>query len=257
MSYILEALKKAEAQRGQGQVPGIHDQHMAPEFSTSQAREGQSLLIWIIMAMGLVMIGLLVWALWQPGGTNDAVSAAPMPALVNTAPANTAPAPTPTPAPAPQAPPALPPVAESPAPNSTRADPAAITPATSNEPAPNPPAARAPTPDRAIQPRRERKATNESSPGTAPTAEATRGKHKPPAAASEELPDLPEAMRAQLPKLAFGGAMHSDNAASRMLIVNGQLLHEGDAISPDLTLERIQLKQATFRYKGYRYTAQY
>jgi general secretion pathway protein B len=75
--------------------------------------------------------------------------------------------------------------------------------------------------------------------------------------ASDEPPDLPEAMKPQLPKLAFGGAMHSDNPASRMLIVNGQLLHEGDAISPDLTLERIQLKQATFRYKGYRYTAQY
>ena len=225
MSYILEALRKADAQRGQGQVPGLHDQHMAPEFSGGQAREGQSLLIWIIMAMGVLMMGLLVWALWQPGGTSEVVS-------------TTATLPPATAAPMPQTPEAKPTTNTVPSPASAT-DVALVTPkATAPTPAPA---------ERAIQPRHERK----------PPAEPATGQGKTATAGSDELPDLPEAMRAQLPKLAFGGAMHSDNAASRMLIVNGQLLHEGDAISPELTLERIQLKQATFRYKGYRYTAQY
>lgn len=215
MSYILEALKKAEAQRGQGQVPGIHDQHMAPEFSGAASPGGQSLLIWIIMAMGLMMIGLLVWALWQP----ESPATQPMVVVREAAPvAKVAPA----------------------------APVVALTHATANAPpmaAPQAPA---------LPSRYERKAHNEDLQAP-PPAEAKRTAQPE----ADELPDLPEAMKPQLPKLAFGGAMHSDTPANRMLIVNGQLLHEGDAISNDLTLERIQLKQATFRYKGYRYTAQY
>jgi len=213
VSYILEALKKAEAQRGQGQVPGIHDQHMAPEFSGGGSPGGQSLLIWIIMAMGLVMIGLLVWALWGPeSASNTQATVASVPTVV--------------PAPAQ----ASPPVPE------TKSQ------AESPAPAPTPP----------VPSRNERKTHADSA---EPSKHSSIAKTSPPE--QEGLPELPDAMKPQLPKLAFGGAMHSDNPASRMLIVNGQLLHEGDAINPDLTLERIQLKQATFRYKGYRYTAQY
>jgi general secretion pathway protein B len=228
VSYILEALKKAEAQRGQGQVPGLHDQHMAPEFSGGGARDGNGLLIWIIMGMGVVMMGLLVWALWQPEGT----PAAPV--------AHVAISPAPAALPAPTLPPVQaiqPPTSEMPAaqgqPTSQVAQVlASATTAPPTQPSP--------------QPRNERRPRNE------PT------KPEPAAKAqTEALPELPEAMRAQLPKLSFGGAMHSDNPASRMLIVNGQLLHEGDAISPELSLEQIHLKQATFRYKGYRYTVQY
>jgi general secretion pathway protein B len=224
VSYILEALKKAEAQRGQGQVPGIHDQHMAPEFSGGATRQGQSLLIWIIMAMGLVMIGLLVWALWQPEADSGANSTQmPMTQAAVAPPPLAAPT---VPEPRPQAKVTLP-----------------LPEASVNESAPLP----APVPSRNERKVREENAEQPKPPGTAKTT-------KP---ASEELPELPEALKPQLPKLAFGGAMHSDTPANRMLIVNGQLLHEGDAISPELTLERIQLKQATFRYKGYRYTAQY
>jgi general secretion pathway protein B len=225
VSYILEALKKAEAQRGQGQVPGLHDQHMAPEFSGGGAREGNGLLIWIIMAMGLIMMGLLVWALWQPDpppappGVQPSLAAppaqviAPPPPLVAMAP--------PTTTSIPQVPVAI-------------TEPTPVSPQATTEPG--------------LQPRHERRTRNEPAKAeAAPSAKAQQ----------DTLPELPESMRAQLPKLSFGGAMHSDNPASRMLIVNGQLLHEGDAISPDLTLEQIQLKQATFRFKGHRYTAQY
>jgi len=231
VSYILEALKKAEAQRGQGQVPGLHDQHMAPEFSGGGAREGNGLLIWIIMGMGLIMMGLLVWALWQP-------DAAPPPGLPAIA-AVPGPAPAPAQAVMPQTPP---PAIAPPTPAITPQAPVAAT-----EPTPAPAPAQAMV-DPGLQPRHERRTRNEPAKAeAAPSAKAQQ----------DALPELPESMRAQLPKLSFGGAMHSDNPASRMLIVNGQLLHEGDAISPDLTLEQIQLKQATFRFKGHRYTAQY
>ena len=51
--------------------------------------------------------------------------------------------------------------------------------------------------------------------------------------------------------------MYSKNAADRMLIVGGQILHEGDTIAPELKLEQIRLKSAVFRYKSYRYEVSY
>ena len=51
--------------------------------------------------------------------------------------------------------------------------------------------------------------------------------------------------------------MYSDNAASRFLIINGQILHESDKVTPELTLEQIKLKAAVLRYKGYRYGISY
>jgi general secretion pathway protein B len=38
-----------------------------------------------------------------------------------------------------------------------------------------------------------------------------------------------------------------------MLIVNGQLMHEGDRITPDTTLEEIRPKSVVLRHKQWRY----
>lgn len=51
--------------------------------------------------------------------------------------------------------------------------------------------------------------------------------------------------------------MYSADAASRMLIVNGQVLREGESISSDLVLEKINLKSAVLAYKGQRYKINY
>jgi general secretion pathway protein B len=69
--------------------------------------------------------------------------------------------------------------------------------------------------------------------------------------------ELPEDVRRQIPAVTIGGSMYSEHAANRMLIVNGQLLHEGDKLGPELTLERIKLKSAVLRFKSYRYEISY
>jgi general secretion pathway protein B len=51
--------------------------------------------------------------------------------------------------------------------------------------------------------------------------------------------------------------MYSDTPANRMLIINSQIFHEGDKLSPDLLLEEIKLKSAVLKYKGYRYAVSY
>jgi len=59
--------------------------------------------------------------------------------------------------------------------------------------------------------------------------------------------------RAGLPPLAFGGSIYSDTPANRLLIVNGQLLHGGDALGPGARLEQIKPKAAVISIRGQRF----
>ena len=69
--------------------------------------------------------------------------------------------------------------------------------------------------------------------------------------------ELPENIRRELPQLVIGGAMYSKTPANRMLILNGQVFHEGDKVGGELVLEQIKLKSAVLAYKGYRYNINY
>jgi general secretion pathway protein B len=65
VSYILEALKKAELQRDIGQVPGIGSEHEKP----SRAVTGKW--VWMVVVfLGLNLV-LLMWLLWSPGSGPD------------------------------------------------------------------------------------------------------------------------------------------------------------------------------------------
>jgi general secretion pathway protein B len=86
-------------------------------------------------------------------------------------------------------------------------------------------------------------ANGDSSPASAPA----------PAPAIVPWDRLPESQRRQMPALALGGAIWSESAANRMLIVGGQLLHEGDTAAPGVTLEQIRQKSAVLRWKDLRY----
>jgi general secretion pathway protein B len=221
VSYILEALKKAEAQRGRGDVPGLDAQHMPPEAPVLQPPTGgHGLLIGIIMVLGVAVIGLLLWS----GHDTPAASASP----------------------------AQPPVAPAPAPAQVPMQ----VPVQVPERAP----VLVPPPDARDLPRHFQEppppATAHTGTTVTPTAAQPEHTRAAPAPRATDTP-LPDELKAQFPRLNFGGAMHSDNAASRMLIVNGQLLHEGDTVAPELVLQRIELKSATFRYKGYTHTVQY
>ena len=46
--------------------------------------------------------------------------------------------------------------------------------------------------------------------------------------------------------------MWSDSAASRFVILDGQVLREGDPVAPGVVLERIERKAAVLRWKDQR-----
>ncbi len=69
--------------------------------------------------------------------------------------------------------------------------------------------------------------------------------------------ELPPDIRGQLPALAISGATYSSNPAHRMLIINGQVFHEGEKPAPDLVLEQILQKSVVLSFRGFRYSVGY
>jgi len=80
----------------------------------------------------------------------------------------------------------------------------------------------------------------------------------PPAAAREASPpvvklaELPPDQRRQWPNLVMGGSVWSESAANRFVIVNGLLLHEGEAVAPGIVVERIGPKAVVLRWRDRR-----
>lgn len=261
MSYILDALRKADAEREQGDVPGLHAQPVAsPEDDATPGGVNQKLL-WAVALLTALLLLAVTWMIWgrsareperplvpEDLARQSAPPAPPPPMPLQAAQATPMAPVTPPPAPLvaqPTAPVALPGGASPEAPQV--ALPRTYPPAQPQMPTPAPNAAR---------PAAQAVASGSNTGVTPPSTTATR-----PAQAEAPrlytLQDLPESVRRELPNLTIGGAMYSETPAQRMLIINSQVLHEGDKLSADLTLEEIKLKSAVFRFRTYRYLVSY
>jgi general secretion pathway protein B len=198
MSYILDALERAQAQRAQGQVPDLYARQSVaaalPDSATKPWRG--SLALGAVATLGALVLG--AW-LMRPSTVE----------------------------------PAAPPTAM------RAAEPVAVA-----EPL-SPPARPAP------------RAKAPPEPAQAKTEEPTRPKPAAaPAAAPIGVPllgELPEDIRRQIPTLTVNGAVYSDNPGQRLLLVNGQVLSQGSAVAPDVTLEIIQPASSEFSFKGMRF----
>lgn len=241
MSYILDALRRADAERERGEVPGLQSQqqHAALDDDAPVRRLNPMLLA--VVALALALVVAVGWNLW--GARDPApVAAAPVPApaviaapVAAAPPLATAAAVLPSPATAPvTAPATTAPVR--PAPRRAAAS------ATSGAPVNMAAAANPATPSR-------------TDAGSRPAASAAaRGG---PETRVFTTAELPEDIRRELPKVAIGGASYSSDAASRMVIINGQVFHEGDKVATGLVLEKIKLKAAVLAFKGWRYQIDY
>jgi general secretion pathway protein B len=235
MSYILEALKKSQAERQLGELPSIHaaqlSLHGAP---ASGGRRRLSAWLALGAVTAAVAGALLLWQPWQaaaqPPATVPAVLAQAVPAPVPAPGSAAAPAPAaaPVPAPAPAAPPAA---------TAAPVHHAVAVPEPQQE-----------TPGQAAPP----VAVNAAVPPAAPAV--------PVPAAEEAVPglrDLPEPIQRQIPPVAIGGYIYSKNPADRLLLIDKVLRHEGEELAPGLVLEKLQPKAAVFNFKGYRYRVPY
>lgn len=200
MSYILEALRRSQAERERGQVPGLGAAQSVAAAPAGTARHGAPAL-WLGLGLGGgALLMAAAWWWWRPMPPAAAVAAAPP----------LAPAVTPA-----RGPVALPVVVTAP-------------------PAPAPAPAPAPSP----------------APASAPAPAAL------PPAAPARLPTLAELspeQRRDLPPMALGGSIWSENAQSRFVIVNGQVVREGEPAAPGVTVERIAPKAVQMRFRELRF----
>lgn len=228
MSYILDALRKADAERERDPARGIHAQPAAgiPQRAPSRSR------VWAWPAAALV---IALAAAWGFGGrTPEAVTVSARP--------------TATPVPAaltmvtPTKPAVLPVVATS----VTPPPPAAVENMASKVVvAPRVPATHAPAPvaPTVVAPLATPAAVAASAPATSDRIVA--------------LTELPADVQNSLPKMAISGGVYSENVAQRMLIVGGQVMSEGQELAPGVLLEQIRARSAVLRYRNYRYSVAY
>ncbi|MED5622106.1 general secretion pathway protein GspB [Ideonella sp. BN130291] len=271
MSYVLDALKKADAQRelARGGVPGLHTQPMPAASDAERGPVALAPWMWTAVGAGAVLVGALVWRLW-PQAEAPAGPIAVAPALLpSAAPSVVATPPAPMPAPITQAHGSAATQAPAPAPPVVQPPPAVAHPPAATRVAESPAVvARPPTqpqPAQPVQPAQKAPpVAARTTPGPVPDATAA-ARPATDAAGHDTQPEgrilsqreLPPEIQRELPPLVVGGSIYSESPANRFLILNGQVLHENDKLGPELTLEQIRLKLAVLRYKGYRFRITY
>ena len=218
MSYILDALKRADAERQHGTVPSLHAlQVTTPALQNTSGAQNRR---WLTAGAVLILAAAAAVGGWfWRAPSNDA------PRQADAQIALTSPVASPPPLPALAAPTLLP--APVPAPVTA----APVAPKPKPEPAPKPE-----TPPRRI-----------AAPKPTPP---------PPAAASADLPllsELPDNIRRQIPAMAINGVVYSDNPGQRVLLVNQQVLTQGSQAVPDVKLEEIRPHSSVFSFQGTRF----
>jgi general secretion pathway protein B len=266
MSYILDALRKADAQRERDPARGIHAQSARAAIGDRPQRAGRMPWVWAGAAAAVAVIAVGGWYVLRdaptPGPTAVAAVQEPSPTVI---------------APPLAAPPvAQPVVAQAVMPPPVIVEPPVVAPPISSAPAGSSPQS-APVPNRA-----ERMRGSPPIPGSAPPAPSP-GMASPSGAASsgpaQSVAPAPTAVPAPLPpgaappaaapaapvaglppdapKLTITGGVYSASKAQRMLIVNGTVVAEGADLGSGVTLEEIKPKTAVLRFRGARYTVGY
>ncbi|GAB3360155.1 general secretion pathway protein GspB [Lysobacter tyrosinilyticus] len=235
MSFILEALRKSEAERRRGQAPDLLSEAM-PVMPTALASADKRGRIVVVVAAALIAVLLVLWAM-RPSAPEDSGAVAAVPAQAP-APVAAPPLSTPTRLSPPRRSvdpiPATP--TTSPAPPATQATVAVATPPTTsgqtNEPRPVEPQIAAPP-----------------APVAATASASTTAFASPDAPLS--LADLSNEERQQLPALKISMHMWAPDAANRFAIIDGTRVNEGDRIG-DATVEAIQQEGVMLSWRGRR-----
>jgi len=251
MSYILDALQKADTARG----PGLAQPARGLVFAPTPRPSGRR--VRYVGAAGLMALAALVggWWLAAPGRPAAPPPAAPGPGVpLAGVPATSARVPQPAASDA-----GLPPIA-------VAATPSPLTPAATQMPTADPAVAAPPTaPPPAAKTRARALPRTAGDAAPARNAQAAQAQPiasalpaptaalAPPAALASGLPSVPAVPPIDQPAVQISGSSYSDNPAYRMLIINGRMFREGETVAPDLVLLAIEPHTAWLSYRGQRY----
>jgi general secretion pathway protein B len=254
MSFILDALRRAEAQRARSAVPGLNAQPLPPlaDDADPAARRGPGL--WLTLGLGLgLLLPLGAWLMFGRGDEPGAAPGMPVPQAAAPSPPpaqpgiHNIPATATGPSAVAQPAPAVAAVAAAAAPLAGAPVAPAAPPAITPKVYPAPAAAAVPRPQSASPSPRAAEP-----PATRPAASSA------PASASEPrlltVAELPDDVRRGLPAMAIGGSIYSKDPASRYVIIDGQLLREKDEVAPGVSIEQIRQRSAVLVTRGYRFS---
>jgi general secretion pathway protein B len=244
MSYILEALKKAQAERQLGNAPTIH----APQAEAVQPGVAASRKpLYIGLGAGALVVALGGLLVWQRAPAPAAMPplAAAVPAAVPAAPSATAGSASNT------LEVSAPPAAAEPPPRPAHVAEAAARPAPAAMAPPAPATAAPAAAATAAVPAPRAAAVSTPAPAPVPA---------PSPSPEDSLPylhQLPDTIQRDVPRVSFGGYMYSANPADRLLLVDKALRHEGEEVAPGLVLEKLLPKAAVMNFRGVRYRVAY
>lgn len=270
MSYILDALRRADSERERGGVPGLHAHDLPPLTGDEPPASRVAPWIWAAAGLGALVVGAFAWILLQP----EEPAAAPIataPFAVQPALGQQLPALAPPPAvpaahvPSAQVPPVQAPPVQAPSAHVPAPRPATASPLPSPAAPVQPPAIAAPAAPAALDAPRDaatRPARSSSAAPAIPARPSPSGRASPSDAVAtaprvQALHELPEPVRRAIPPLVVNGSVYSRSPADRFLIINGQIVHESDSVAPDVVLEQIGPRSAVLSTLGHRFEISY
>lgn len=227
MSYILDALKKATTEREHqhGNIPDLSAQPARGQLKHDSASKagvlpGKWLMTAAVILAASVVIAFFWRVLFQSAPVQALSLNAPAERVMVTAPSAPSPPLNPSAAVAVAAVPTMPPPLPSVLSKSSDLAPTANIPRTQRASANIPP--------------------------IAPLAGTTNTQNF-------SYPSLPDTA----PKLLVSGSTYSENAAHRILIVNGQMLREGESPATGIKIEKIGARAAVLQYEGTLFSLRY
>ena len=252
MSFILDALKKAEAERRVGSVPNVHAQSpvlpSAMPYAYSPWKKRVAAAVAIAATAGAAYLAF-------QRTTHKPVDPVTNPPTLARNTEHAAPA-------GAVAAPVVPGSDIRPEPREVRitSQLAGPLPAAPRPAAPKPAEKPAPKLKQETRPAvaaRPQASTTASVPPVAPPAVKQPVASLPPATANPPASDIAARPPADAPQLAIGGYIYSENPSERQLLVNNRLLREGSEAAPGVILEKMMPKAAVFNYRGQRYQLAY
>ena len=227
MSYILEALKKSEQERGAGESPSVQTIHSAGLQYAQQKKP-----LWPYMLAAVITLNVIALIVFFAPASNSVKQVSPAP--VTTSPAVEQVAASTVAAPIQkQATPALPAVEQ---------------------------ASPAPTPVKPVaQPRQPTTA-----PRTIAASTSTRRSEDnyQPSISSQtrndyvsvvDVRDLPLDIQARIPDMVFSAHVYSSNPQQRSVVINGNFMEQGDMLTSKLRLDEITPGGVVFDFDGVRF----
>ena len=238
MSYILDALKKSEQERGQGSTPNVQTVHTA---SLAYKKEKKPLWPYVLIVAVILNLIVISYFIYQQNNRSDHQTS-PISVIADQQLALTT---------------SQPPVSSntSKMPISEHNKAVIIKPLELRTPQMRPKNRQ--TAEQNSQPSSQPSSVHETTHVAAITPETKRDTSTPEAIEQHtslniiDEADLPDNIKQSLPSLVISAHVYSSQPAQRSMVINDQFLEEGDYILDGLSLYKITPQGAIFHYRNY------